>query len=180
MKCISCQFAWCWNCGVAIKDHSDYKCLLGKNIFELYWITIFAFLFSPILFPFSFVLAVALKYEIFQQNYNHVKAWIRVIVYIGLFIISPLLLIISVLGYCCIFITQVLSEYLPRKLMFISILIGINLGIVVGIIVLAIAAVICVFLPPAGCVFLAIKIYCVLKRRCRYEKKWEYYPRTVV
>lgn len=180
MKCASCQYTWCWNCGVSTKEHNDYQCMMGKSFFELYWTTIMVCIFIPFLLPFAVFFAILLKNEVFHINDSHKKVWIKVLEYFGLFIVSPLLLVCIVFGYCCLLISQLLLECTGRRVYALVVILGVLIGSVVATLVFAIAAILCVLLPPVGCLFLLIKFVYVLKRRCKYEKKWEYYPRTVV
>lgn len=180
MKCPFCQYSWCWNCGVDYRKHNDYNCMFGKSMFELYWTTILMFILTPILTPFAYFCYTLVKYEIYQQKYNQVKIWVKVLVYSAIFLISPLLLVIIVFGYSIILSIQLISEHIHHNLYVICLLLGLIVGTSLAVFLFAIAGVLCVLLPPAGTIFLLIKTYCVLKRRCRYEKKWEYYPRTVV
>lgn len=180
MKCPLCSYSWCWNCGTNTQEHNDYQCMMGKNMFELYWTTIFILILSPILMPFSVFLFIIAKNEYFQINRTHLSIWVKIFTYIGLFIFSPVLLIGGILVYCTLFASQLAIELTGRRLMIIGIFIGVILGTMVAAFGYLIIALLCVLVPPIGIFFFLIKLGFVLKRRCKYEKKWEYYPRTVV
>jgi hypothetical protein len=85
-----------------------------------------------------------------------------------------------VFGYCALFASQLSIELTGRRFQYIGIIIGVPIGGVVAIFGYILIALLCILLPPIGLFFFLIKFAFVLKRRCKYEKKWEYYPRTVV
>lgn len=180
MKCPLCSYSWCWNCGNNMKDHNDYHCMMGKNMFELYWTTIFTMIFSPILLPFAIFLFIILKNEYFHIHQKHLKTWIKILTYFGLFLISPALLVVGMVGYCIMFSTQFALEFTGRTLYIVALLIGVVFGTLIACFGFLLLALVAILLPPIGVFFLLIKTAFVLKRRCKYEKKWEYYPRTVV
>ena len=179
MKCVICSFVWCWNCGQAINSHNDYHCMMGKNFLELYWVIIFMFLFSPLLLPFAVFIFFVLKYEVFHQNYTNKSILFKSFAYFGLFVVAPVLLVLIVFGYAIVITTQRLRECMSRWWV-IETFFGVSIGVVFGILAFLFAFVMCVLLPPVGVFFFVAKIVIVAKRRCKYEKNWEYYPRTVV
>jgi IBR domain, a half RING-finger domain len=179
MKCVCCQHTWCWNCGVSSKDHNDYQCLMGKNFLELYWTTIFILILSPLLMPFSIFLVLLARYEVFRQDYTHVKVWVKAWVYFCLFVVSPLLLVVCVFGYSIVFMVQVCRENVGRKNFLVYFVLGLSGGVSLALLLFVVAAVVCLVLPPFGVFFLVVKTAYAAKRRCKYQKKWQYYPRTV-
>jgi hypothetical protein len=100
--------------------------------------------------------------------------------YCGLFVASPAILVLGVFGYNMMVCSQLALECTRRRVYALAVFVGVFCGLAIGIVAFIALAVLCVLMPPVGIAFFFIKISFVLKRRCKYEKKWEHYPRTLV
>ena len=186
MSCPRCLHHWCWICGgdFSSPSHTSFKCLIGRNIFDLYWVVIFLMLIFPLTTPFIVLLYVIYSYEtetIDKENFNGILSCFksRFIVYTLGFILSPIVEILGlVIGYFTLVVLFGTREFYGGGIVeaLFRIIVSMMLGNVILVSMIALMALLVVLMPVLGCACLASKLVLSLVR-CFGPQQAMQYPR---